>query len=332
MEKVRYVSFFMIVFVICSLLPFGSVLMAKEEFPAGPISLLVGLPPGGVIDITARALAEAVKTHLGQPVVVVNKPGMAGSVMLTFLKTQKPDGYNVGVVGAEAIHVNPLLEKLDYKMEDFTYVRAFGYMNHFVGVLPSSPWKTFKDLVEYAKKNPNKIKYGSWSPFSTTTFQMRLIGQREGVRWVHIPYKGSAPAITSLLGGHTEVVTCASTIVPYAKSGQIRILCVFNDSRSADFPSVPTVREVGYDLPSLSDMTTFLLVVGPKGLTGAPFEKLDSAFSKAFGEPSFVKVMRELSQPEVNYPQKETNRLMSEYRTKVEQIMPGLIKEIEKEK
>jgi len=329
MKRVRHTPFIVALSTLCLILSLSALALAKEEYPTGPITFLVGWSAGGSVDVTARTLAEVVKKELGQPVVVVNKPGMASSIMLTHLAHQKPDGYTIGLVAASNVIVNPLLEKIEYTPDDFTYIRGCGYMVHCLGVNPKSPWKTFKEFVEYAKKNPKKVKYGSYSPISTTSFLMRLIAKAEGIDWEHIPFKGDAAATMATIGGHTDAATTANTIFPYVRSGQIRLLVVFNENRSPEFPDVPTTRELGYDLPALSDMGTFFMILAPKGLKGAPLEKLSSAFSKAVQDPSYAKIMKELGQPILNTDFKETNRRMTDYRQKLEKIYPDLLKEVQ---
>lgn len=329
MKRVRHTPFIVALSTLCLILSLSALALAKEEYPTGPITFLVGWSAGGSVDVTARTLAEVVKKELGQPVVVVNKPGMISSIMLTHLSQQKPDGYNIGIVAATSIIVNPLLEKLEYTPDDFTYIRSCGYMIHCLGVHPNSPFKTFKELVEYAKKNPKKVKYSSYGPISTTSFYMRLIGKAENIDWEHIPFKGDAAATMATIGGHTDAVTSANTIFPYVRSGQIRLLVVFNQNRSPEFPDVPTARELGYNLPPLTEMTSLYLIIAPKGLTGTAFEKLDSAFSKAIQDPSFPRIMKELGQPQLNLGPKEVNKLVVEYRQKLEKIYPQLVKEVQ---
>jgi len=330
MKRERYASLSLAVLVTLSILAFNSPGLAKEEFPTAPITLLIGFPPGGPVDPVARILAEIVGKDLGQRVLVANKEGMSGGIMIDYLRRQKPDGYTIGIMFAVAVVSNPYITKVDYSYKDLTYLLGIGRQLHGVSVRKDAPWKTFNELVEYAKKNPGKVRYATYSPVSTTSFVMRLIAKERQLDWIHVPYKGDGPAITSILGGHVDALATSSGQAPYVTSGQLRLLTVFNKNRSKEFPDVPTIYELGYKAPYLSDRTTLHGVVAPRGLTGEPFEKLVAAFKKAARDPAFINVMHQMSQPiEIMEPDEFEKEVAETYK-EFEQIYPPLVKEVQK--
>lgn len=328
MKCIKFVA--CIMGILFSALIYSSPSSAKEEYPTRPITLLVGMAPGGLFDVQGRLLAEIVEKYLGKPVLVNNMPGANGGLMMDFLSRQKPDGYTIAIGGGSYITMNRFIERTSYSYKDFTYIRAYCKHPQNLSVRNDAPWKTFDEFVEYSKKNAGKVRYASWAPTSTVSLQMRIISKQRQVDWIHIPYKGDAPAITAILGGHVEAVGLSATVVPYAKSGHLRVLVTFLQNRWREFPDVPTVKELGYDVPPLTDWTSISGIVAPKGLSGAPFEKLESAFSKAFEDPAFVKLMQQYYVPRLNLGPKEYEKVIEEADSKLEKIMPPLLEEIQK--
>ncbi len=327
MKKFRFPLVFAIFF--CYLGVFHSLSFAKEEFPTRPITLMDGFAPGGLGEMQCRLLAEFVGKYLGQRVLVESRGGMSGGIMVTHLTRQKPDGYSIARMPAGSVIGNPFTSKVEYSYKDLTYLLAFGRQQHAVSVRTDAPWKTFDELVEYAKKNPGKIRYGTYSAISTTSFIMRMIGKDRQIDWIHVPYKSDGQAATSTLGGHVEVCAVASGQLPYVTSGQLRLLAVFNKKRSTEFPDIPSIYELGYQVPLLSDRSTLTGIVAPKGLTGEPFEKLVSAFQRATREPAFQKMMQQLACPIEVLDSKEYEREILESYKEFEKILPPLVKDVQ---
>jgi len=295
-----------------------------QEYPSRPIEYVVGYPPGGVQDPQARGLCKAAEKYLGQPISIVNKPGMSGELATTYLSNQKPDGYTIGQAAAGVFVQNPFFDKVSYKIDDFCYIIGFGFHLHGLSVRTEAPWNTFRAFLDYAKKNPGKIKYATYSPVSTTHMVMDLIAKEEGIDWTHIPYKGDGAAITALLGGHLEAVAVASGQVPYIRSGKLKLLAIFNDCEFKEFSQVPTLRALGYKFPMLSNMTTYTGVVGPKGIKPGVMKKLQEAFTKATQDPIFVRVMESLSTPIVYKSGKEFETEVKNYYQICEKVLPAI--------
>ncbi len=281
---------------LCFLL-FLAVSAHGQDYPSRPIEYLVGYPPGGVQDPQARGLCKAAEKYLGQPLVVVNKPGVSGALAMTYLASQKPDGYTLGQLSVSVFSFIPFFEKVTYKPEDFSYIMGFGFHLHGLSVRADAPWNTFRDFLDYAKKNPGKVKFASYSPVSVTSIVMNLIAKEEGIDWTHIPYKGDGPSITALLGKHVDAIAAASGQVPHLRSGQLKLLAVFNSYEFKEFPNVPTLKAMGYKFPMLSTMATYTGIAAPKGLRPEILKKLENAFLKAAKDSSFLNVMDSLSAP-----------------------------------
>ena len=264
-----------------------------QEYPTKPINLFLGWGAGGATDVTMRALCEAAGRTLGQPIVVTNKPGGGSAVALAFLKNEKPDGYTIGNISAAGI-LSQYMRKVPYDVRtDFTPILRYGDYAFGVVVRPEAPWKTFKELVEFAKANPGKIKYSTSGAGSFHHMAMEALAKLEGVQWVHIPYKSGHEATTAILGGHVDVEACSSEWKPYVESGKLRLLATYNPQRLPKYPEIPTWVDLGYKLAASS----LVGIVGPKGMPRPIVDKLHSAFKPALEDPVFKKAMDNLDMP-----------------------------------
>jgi tripartite-type tricarboxylate transporter receptor subunit TctC len=264
-----------------------------QPYPVKPINMIVGWGAGGATDVTIRALSEAAGKTLGQPIVVTNKPGGGSAVGLAMLKNEKPDGYTIGNMSAGGI-LSQYMRKVPYDiLTDFTPIMRFADYTFGLVVRTEAPWKTFKELVEYAKANPGKIKYSTSGAGSFHHLVMEAFSRQEGVKWVHIPYKSGHEATTAILGGHVEVEACSSEWKPYVDSGKLRLLATYNPMRLPKYPDVPTWVELGYPISASS----LLGVVGPKGLSRPVVDKLHDAFKQAVEDPAFKKTMDSFDMP-----------------------------------
>ena len=181
----------------------GAVL-AQEKYPTKPINFLIGYPAGGTTDVCARPLVAAASKILGQPIVVVNKPGGASAVAVATLKTEKPDGYTIGILPSGAV-LSQHMRKVPYdSAKDFTPIMQYAIYLYGLVVRSDSPWKTFKEFIDYAKANPGKIRYSTAGPGTPQHLVMERLALKEKIKWTHIPFEGGAPAISALLGGHVE--------------------------------------------------------------------------------------------------------------------------------
>ena len=248
---------------------------AADAFPVKPIQLVIPFAPGDT-DNMLRPFVEKMGEFLGQPVVLNYKPGAGGGVGAGQVATSKADGYTLVGTSPGSIVVVPLANKdIRYTPESFTPVAALSEGGLMLVVPASSPWKSMKDLVEHAKKNPGKVTFTSSGAMGITHLLAEIFAKEAGVKWNHIPYQGSAPAITALLGGHVDMASTA--IAPaqsHIKAGTLRPLAVFGDTRLKAYPDVPTLKEQGYNVGS----PTLYGISAPKG---TPREVVDALYAAA---------------------------------------------------
>jgi len=268
---------------------------AQEKYPTKPINFLIGFPAGGTTDVCARPLVAAASKILGQPIMILNKPGGASSVAVATLRNEKPDGYTIGIVGSGAL-LSQHMRKVPYDTaRDFTPIMQYAVYLYGLVVLPDSPWNTFKEFIDYAKANPGKIRYSTAGPGSPQHLVMERLALKEKIKWTHIPFEGGAPAVSALLGGHVEASSQTTEWKKQVEAGRLRLLAVYGEKRMMDFPDAPTLLELGYGIvaPSL------ICIAGPKGLSPQIVETLHGAFKKAMEDPDFIKVSRQVDQPSI---------------------------------
>lgn len=266
---------------------------AQEKYPTKPINFIIGYPGGGSTDVCARPLVAAASKILGQPIVVVNKPGAASAVAVALLKNEKPDGYTIGILPSGAV-LSQHMRKVPYdSAKDFTPIMQYAVYLYGLVVKSDSPWKTFKDFIDYCKANPGKMRYSTAGPGTPQHLVMERLALKEKIKWTHVPFEGGPQAITALLGGHVEASSQTTEWKKHVEAGTLRLLAVYGEKRMVDFPDIPTLQELGYDIvaPSL------ISIVGPKGLSPQIVETLHQAFKKAMEDPDFIKISRQLDQP-----------------------------------
>lgn len=243
---------------------------ATEPFPAKPIQLVIPFAPGDT-DQMLRPFTDKMGEFLGQPIVMNYKPGAGGGVGAASVAASRPDGYTIVGSSPGSLVVVPLANKeMKYSTESFQPVAALSEGGLMLVVAASSPYKSVKDLVEQARKAPGTITFTSSGAMGITHLLAEIFSQEAGVKLSHIPYQGSAPAITALLGGHVDMASTA--IAPaqaHIKAGALRPLAVFSDKRLKAYPDVPTLRELGYNLGS----PTLYGILAPRG---TPKEVVDA--------------------------------------------------------
>lgn len=320
--KKRMKVLFIVVLGFALVAPFGHTAFAA--YPEKPITMYVVFAPGGSMDSSARALSVGAEKILGQPVVIVTKDGGAGTVGLSVLATDKPDGYTLAAATSTGIMRIPLARKVTYKpLTSFTNIYAYAAPPSCLAVKADSPFKTFKDLVEYARKNPGKVKYSSAGAGTPMHLIMAVIGMKEKVDWGHVPFKGSAPAETAALGGHVDAVTTGD--MNMVLSGQLRPLLMYTKDRYPRLPDVPTTVELGYNYYN----NTFFAIYGPAGMDSAVVKKLEDAIEKSLETDAWKKFVETFGMVTVKMRSAEYTKFLEEaWNTEVEiQKGLGLIKE-----
>ncbi len=256
-----------------------------QDYPTQPINLLIDRPPGAGTDVVARVIAPGSSKVLGQEVIPVNKPGAGGAVAVGILASSKGDGYTVLAHTTSSLTVIPHLEKVAYDpIKDLVPLVHFGTFYCGIIVRADSPHKSFKDLIEFARKNPGKASFGIVGVGNAPHLDIELVLQQEKVDMPVVPLGGGPPAMTALLGGHvTAVGVGASAWIPNFKAGKVRVLATTTEKRI--MPEVPALREFGYPFYNLS--TEYYLISAPKETPAPVVAKLEGAFRKAMEAPEF---------------------------------------------
>ncbi len=261
---------------------------AQARFPAKPITLICPWPAGGPTDIVVRAMAESAAKQLGQPVIVDNKAGASGTLgPATMAASAKPDGYTIAQMPITTVRL-PLMQKTSFDpLRDFTYIiHLTGYV-FGITVKGSSPFKTWADVIAFAKANPGKLNYGTPGAGTSLHIGVEQMAAHSGVKMNQVPFKGEAEAFAALVGGHIDMMAAGTGRNDMIQAGEVRVLNIWADKRSKRLPDVPTLKELGY--PFVFDSPWGL--AGPKGMDPAIVAILDAAFKKALEDPAVVDTM-----------------------------------------
>ncbi len=261
-----------------------------QSYPSRPVRLICPYPPGGATDIIARAIAIELSKELGQPVVVDNRPGAGGRVGAEMVAHATPDGYTILLSGISAA-LGPLLySKMNYDaVKDFTPIAALASFSNVLVVNPGVKAESVKELITLAKAAPGKLNFASSGNGATTHLSGELFKYLAGVDMQHVPYKGSAPAITDLIGGQVQMMfDNIPSALPHVRAGKLRALAVTGARREAELPDVPTMAEAG--VPGYESGGWFGLAV-PAGTPREIVSKLNEAADKGTRSPEFVKRM-----------------------------------------
>ena len=254
---------------------------------------MVPFPAGGSVDLMARQYAEPMSRALGVPVIVDNRPGAGGSVASQLVANAKPDGYTL-VVSSQSSHLaNPLTQpKLGYDpVRDFENITILGRQPNVLVVHSSLPVRTFKEFVDYAKKNPGKLNYGSGGVGSMGQLNVEMLKAATGIYTTHIPYRGGSPLITAVVGNEVQFILDNLLIMlPHIQSGKMRALAVTADKRMPQLPDVPTFAEVGY--PQLN-ITSWTGLAAPAGTPEPVVRALYAAVRQVASSPAMVQALNE---------------------------------------
>ena len=253
---------------------------SQERWPAKALRLVVGFPPGGGIDFTARAVQPGLEAALGRSVVVDYRPGAGGVLAATELTRAAPDGYTLLVANTGPFAIAPYLQaKMPYDpVKQFSYIGQIAETAYVAATQAEHPAKDLRQFVDWAKANPGRANFASGGIGASTHLNGELLNAVAGIELLHVPYKGSAPAVTELIGGQTHLLIDAGTVLlPHIKSGRLKALAVTGTRRDANLPEVPTVAELGF-----AGMVAvgFQGLVGPAGLTPEVTDRLATELRK----------------------------------------------------
>ena len=260
--------------------------MAQAAYPSKPISLVVPYPPGGATDIIGRIMAQAMSKSLGQPVVVENKAGAGTVIGAAEVAQAQADGYTLLISSNTTFTVNPAIKaKLPYDpAKNFESVAGIGSSPWVLLANPNVPVKTVKELVAAANQPNAKFAFGSFGSGTTSHLAGEMFKYMAGVDILHVPYKGSAPAMTDLIGGQIQFTFDTNVAaLPMLRAGKVKAIAVTSAQRSSTLPNVPTIAESGY--PGY-EMVPWIVIVAPRGLPKAVSQKLTSSIQDILKDPN----------------------------------------------
>ena len=271
---------------------------AQNEYPAKPVTVIVPFPPGGVADITARPVAEAMGRFLKQPVIVENKAGAGGGVGMAYVAKARPDGYTL-LMALSSVSIIPEADRIlerepMFQLAQLMPIARFTADPTVLVVRADSPWKSARDMLEAARRAPGTIPYGSSGNYGTMHVPMEMLGNVAGVKMLHVPFTGAGPAVVALLGGSVDAVsTGPSTIMGQVKAGKLRVLASWGEARHPALPDVPTLKELGYD----AHFTQWTGLFVPAGTPDAVVARLREAAKSAANDASFRESLARVDTP-----------------------------------
>ena len=263
---------------------------AQGAYPHQPIKLMVPWPPGGGVDTTARMISEPLAQRLGQPIVIDNRGGAGGNIGTEMAARMKADGYNLlmGSISPNAVNLH-LYGRLGFDpIKDFTPIVYVSSVPNILVVPANSPFKTVKDVVDFAKANPGKLNYASGGVGSSQHLAAVQFMQVAKVDLLHVPYKGTAPAEADVVAGHVSLMLDTTTCLPFIAGGKMRALAVASKKRNPALPNVPTFDEEG--LPGIYASSWYGLMA-PAGLPKPILDKLNAEANAVLKSPDFQKRM-----------------------------------------
>lgn len=257
--------------------------LANDPYPSKPIQLVLPFPAGGSFDPIFRALANAAAQDLGQPVVLMHKPGAGGITGTAGIATLEADGYTLAVMHNSVIRA-PLVQKVTFDpLKDFTYLIGLANLTTGITVGADAPWKSMRDLLDDAKKRPGAISWGNVGAISVNRIYGERLAKAAGTRFNMVPFKGGAESFQALIGRHLDVYGDPG-FGAQVQGGKARLLATFTAQRLKRYGDVPTIKELGYDLVIESPVG----LVAPKNLDPKIAAKLHAAFRKAASDPAYL--------------------------------------------
>jgi tripartite-type tricarboxylate transporter receptor subunit TctC len=269
------------------------VMAAAQAFPDRPVTLVVPWSAGGGTDVAMRSLADAASKHLGQRIVIENRAGASGTIGPTSVaKNARPDGYTVTQIPITVFRL-PHMTKVEFDaLNDFTWIVGVTGYTFGVVVRADAPWKTWQELIAWSKANPGKFTYATPGHGTSLHITMEELAAKDGVQWLQVPFKGNADATAALLGGHVSASADSTGWGELIDAGKLRMLTIWSAERSKRWPTVPTLKELGYGIVSNSPYG----IAGPKGMDPKVVKILHDAFKKGMEDPVYQKTIARLDQ------------------------------------
>lgn len=264
-----------------------------SSWPARAIQLIVPWPAGGATDLTLRVMCEEARPLLAQPIVVINRPGAAGTQVAPLLKAADPDGYTIGQVPI-TVYRHALMNQVPWNpMTDLSPIVQVSGTTFGLLVPASSPWRHLGEMLDWARQRPGELLLGSTGIGTTAHLAMEEILLRQQIRYVHIPYRGTADQMLAIASGQLMAGVNSTGFAPWVDEGKMRLLAIFSAQRSPRWPEVPTLRELGYPH---SVYTSPWGIAAPRGTPQAIVQKLQSVFARAMHSERHVRELARYDQ------------------------------------
>ena len=273
-----------------AVLVLGSFQPAAAEYPERPLTIIVGYPAGGMVDIVARPIAESMKKKFPKGVAVLNRPGGGGSVGVAEAVQSKPDGYTLVLAPNSTLVIHPQLNDLPYKTpDDYEPIINTISLYTLLAVKADGPWKTVQEFVAAARVNPGKFRVGSPGEGTISHLTLERWQIPGGFKTTHVPFSGWGETSPALLGGHIEAVMAQpGEVKPLVDAKKLRVLAVADPQRPPFFPDAPTSKEIGFGEPT----GTWFVLTAPKGTPASVLKYIHDAAKAAMEEPAFVNLMK----------------------------------------
>jgi tripartite-type tricarboxylate transporter receptor subunit TctC len=271
---------------------------AQSAFPGKPITMIVPFPPGGLADIVARPVAEAMSRDLGQPVVIENKAGAGGGIGMALAAKAPADGYTV-LLSLSSLTVLPEADTVLGRQQMFALnslrpIARFTADPTVLAVRADAPWKMVKDFVDDAKRRPGAINYGSSGNYGTMHVPMEILAQNAGIKMTHVPFTGAGPAVVALLGGQIDAVSSGpATVLQHVKAGKLRVLGHWGTGKLSALPDVPSLKDAGYDAEYAQWSGLFIPAATPEPVA----QRLRAAARAAAMDPKVKEVILNAGSP-----------------------------------
>ena len=284
--------------------------LSFAAFPEKPIQIINPFAAGGETDMILRIIANAAPPHFGQPLVVVNKPGGGGSIGIQYVDKSKPDGYNILSGSLATLLLHPHMEKVPYTYRNFVVIGQFGISQIGLFSKADPPWKDFQGFVKYAKEHPGEIKYGSAGAGTIGHLLMESISMTAGgLKMVHVPFAGTAPALTSLAGGHIQVtIGDVPPAIPLIEAKQISPLVITNTQRVKTLANVPALPELGF-----RGVDVWKALFAPNETPPAVVKHLEKALDATLKDKSCIDALAKIGQePDFMPAEKFTPKMLED--------------------
>lgn len=294
---------------------------ALAQYPTKPIQFLAGFSPGGSVDLNARMIGSWAHEPLGQPFVIINRPGATGTVAAAQLAMAKPDGYTILFSPTSTINLVPHFLKVAFELEDFEPIVATHAAQMGFCVRAEAPYDTFREFIDYAREHPG-LTYAHTGRGGNTHLTIAYLAKKEGIEMKDIPYRGGVLAASALLGGHVDTLSGTGSHIPYCKSGKFKLLLVYTSKRMKEFPDVPTLYDLGYT--QLPEGPVGHVILAPRGIPEDRKETLEKVFTDIIKSRPYARLLGRIDAIPDYKNSSETKKSLAEEHRKWGEIIKEL--------